>query len=351
MRKAIEECAELESRTTRRDCLRILGMLGVGLAASNVLPVASEAKISNGLHQVSKTRPAMGTFVNITVVNASRDKALEAIEKGFSRIEELEKVFSRYSDGTPVSWLNRKGALADVPPELAAVMSKAAYFHIVSNGCFDITVQPLVDLYKNTFAATGKLPSTAQVKEKLELVDADGIRVNKKGISLLKDGMGITLDGIAGGFIVDETANALKRAGVQYALINAGGDIRAIGGNGPNQPWKVGITDPNKRKEYVQVVALNSGAVATSGSYEVCFDKAKTHHHILDTRTGSSPVNTTSVTITAPTTMEADALSTAVFVKGPQEGIQLVNSLKNVEALIMTRGARRFQSSGWKAVS
>lgn len=340
---------QLENLTSRRDCLKIMGVLGLGMVISNVWPTSSEAKLSSNLHQVSRTRPLMGTFVNINVLHSSPDAAVEAVEKGFSRMEELIEIFNRYSSHTPVSWLNRNGHLREVCPELAAVMSKAAYFHFVSQGSFDITVQPLVDLYKRTFAQTGQAPSPAKVKETLALVDADQIKFDKHGIRLLKEGMGITLDGIAKGYIVDEAANTLKGMGIRYALINAGGDIRAIGGNGPHKPWKIGITDPRKRKAYLQVVELNSGAVATSGNYEVYFDRERLYHHIIDTHSGRSPRNTVSVTVTAPTVMEADALSTAVFVEGMEKGLQLIDSLPQVEALVLAKGNQRLASKGWKA--
>ncbi|MDO9462959.1 MAG: FAD:protein FMN transferase [Deltaproteobacteria bacterium] len=338
-----------QALTSRRDCLKIIGMLGLGMAVPSVWPTSSEAKLSNGLNQVSRTLPLMGTFVNITVLHPSQDKTVEAVEKGFSRMEELVKVFDRYSNSTPVSWLNHKGQLKDVCPDLALVMSKAAYFHFLSQGSFDVTIQPLVDLYKEAFARTGHAPSSEKVKEKLALVDADNIQFNKQGISFLKEGMGITLDGIAKGYIVDEAANTLKKIGIQYALINAGGDIRAIGGNGPNKSWKIGITDPRKQKPYLQTIALNNGAVATSGNYEVYFDREKLYHHIIDTHTGRSPRDMASVSITAPTVMEADALSTTVFVEGIEKGMQLVETLPNVEAMvIIASGNKKFASKGWK---
>ncbi|MEW5949283.1 MAG: FAD:protein FMN transferase [Thermodesulfobacteriota bacterium] len=337
-----------QALTSRRDCLKIIGMLGLGMAVPNVFATSSEARLSNGLNQVSRTLPLMGTFVNITVLHPSQDKAVEAVEKGFARMEKLVRVFDRYSSSTPVSWLNHKGQIKDVCPELAQVMSKASYFHFLSQGSFDITVQPLVDLYKETFARTSHAPSMEKVREKLSLVDADKIQFNKQGIRFLKDGMGITLDGIAKGYIVDEAANTLKKIGVQYALINAGGDIRAIGGNGPNKSWKIGITDPRKQKPYLQTIALNNGAVATSGNYEVYFDREKLYHHIIDTHTGRSPRNMASVSITAPTVMEADALSTTVFVEGIEKGIQLVETLPNVEVMVITGGNKKFASRGWK---
>jgi thiamine biosynthesis lipoprotein len=337
-----------QALTSRRDCLKIIGMLGLGIAVPNVWPTSSEAKLSNGLHQVSRSLPLMGTFVNITVLHPSQDKAIEAVEQAFSRIEELIKIFNRHSSDTPVSWLNHKGQIKDVCPELAAVMSKSAYFHFLSQGSFDITVRPLVDLYKEAFAKTGHAPSSEKVKEKLALVDADNIQFNKQGIRFLKEGMGITLDGIAKGYIVDEAANALKKMGVQYALINAGGDIRAIGGNGPNKSWKIGITDPRKQKPYLQTIGLNNGAVATSGNYEVYFDREKLYHHIIDTHTGRSPRDMASVSITAPTVMEADALSTTVFIEGIEKGLRLVETLPNVEAMVITSGNKKFASKGWK---
>ncbi|MBW2645677.1 MAG: FAD:protein FMN transferase [Deltaproteobacteria bacterium] len=338
----------MEEMVDRRNCLKLMGILGFGVAAPALIAKPSEGKLPANLHQVNRTRPLMGTFVNITIVDASRDKAEEVQEKAFARMTELVKIFDRHATDTPVSWLNTKGTLNDISPEIAAVFHQAAYFNHISKGAFDITVLPLVNLYKETFAKTGAPPTVRQIKEKMALVDYDKVKIDKQGIRFLKEGMQITLDGIAKGYIIDQAANLIERHGIKYALINAGGDIRAIGGNGPEKAWKVGIRDPWGRKEYIEVLELNNGAVATSGNYERYFDKDKRHHHIVDKTTGDSPRETISATVVAPTVMEADALSTTLFVLTPPDSVNLAHSLADIETMIIARGGRTFRSQGWK---
>lgn len=345
LKKAMEEMVD------RRNCLKLMGVLGFGVAAPALIAKPSEGKLSANFHHVSRTRPLMGTFVNITILDPSHDKAEEAQGKAFARMSELVKIFDRHSPDTPVSWLNKKGALRDVSPELAAVLHQTAYFNHVSTGAFDITVLPILELYKETFAQTGNPPAPEQVKEKMALVDCDSVKMDRKGIKFLKDGLQITLDGIAKGYIVDEAAHVLEREGIKYALINAGGDIRALGGNGPEKAWKIGVRDPWGKREYREVLELNNGAVATSGNYERYFDNDKRHHHIVDKATGDSPQETVSATVVAPTVMEADALSTALFVLNPHESINLAHSLANIETMVIARGGRTFRSNGWERVS
>ncbi|MBW2742244.1 MAG: FAD:protein FMN transferase [Deltaproteobacteria bacterium] len=163
--------------------------------------------------------------------------------------------------------------------------------------------------------------------------------------------MQISLDGIAKGYIVDQAANLIKLNGIKYALINAGGDVRVIGGNGPDKAWQIGIKDPLEKREVTELFKLNNGAVATSGNYENYFDKDKIHHHIIDTSTGDSPFQTISTTVIAPTVMQADALSTSLFIHNPKDGINLADSLSNIEALIIAKGGIKYQSSGWNNVT
>ncbi|MFH1075254.1 MAG: FAD:protein FMN transferase [Pseudomonadota bacterium] len=119
------------------------------------------------------------------------------------------------SSTATVSWLNKKNILRDVPPELAIVFS---------HGAFDITVLPLLDLYKLTFAKTGSAPSQQEIKDTIALTRFDNIKMNKREIRLPKEGMQITLDGIATGYIVDQAIYLMEQRGIKYALINAGGD-------------------------------------------------------------------------------------------------------------------------------
>jgi len=340
-----------EKMVNRRNCLKLMGVFGLGLAAPAIVAKPAEGKHLDNLHSISRTRPLMGTLVNITIADSSRDKAEKIVEKAFAKIIELEKIFNRHADNTPVSWLNQKGFLKDMSPELADVLHQSAFYNYISKGTFDITVLPLLELYKKSYESTGSFPSFRQINEKMKLVNFENIKIDKNGVRLLKDGMQISLDGIAKGYIVDQAANLIKLNGIKYALINAGGDVRVIGGNGPNKAWKIGIKDPLEKKEFTEVLELNNGAVATSGNYENYFDKNKIHHHIIDTSTGDSPVQTISATVLAPTVMQADALSTSLFIHNPKDSINLADSLSNTEALIIAKGGRKYRSSGWNNIT
>ena len=167
-------------------------------------------------------------------------------------------------------------------------------------------------------------------------------------ISLSDEGMGITLDGIAKGYIVDRASEVLARFGVVNHLINAGGDIRTCGTAAKGKKWKVAIQDPAKKGEYPDIISLSTGAIATSGNYEIFYDREKVFHHIVNGKTGRSPQFSSSVSITAPTVAEADALATAVFVLEPDHGVSLIDSVSSYECFIIDRRGNRRTSTNWQ---
>ncbi|MFH1075969.1 MAG: FAD:protein FMN transferase [Pseudomonadota bacterium] len=335
----------------RRDYLKLMGLVGFGVTAPILVTNPIAGKQHDKSHHVSKTRPLMGCLVNIDILDSSKDKAEEVLDQAFARMAELVNIFNRHATNTPVSRLNKESVLKDAPPELTLLLSHSAYYNRISNGAFDITMLPLLELYKKTFEKSGAAPSQQEINDKIALTGFDNIKMNKHEIRLSKEGMQITFDGIATGYIVDQAVYLMEQRGIKYALINAGGDIRAIGGNGPDKAWKVGIKDPWGGKECLAAFELNNGAVATSGNYEQFFDKDKLYNHIIDPSTGLSPRQTVSTTAIAPTTMEADALSTTLFLLEPHESVGLADSLANIEAMVISRNKEQIYSQGWKQLS
>ena len=335
----------------RRSFLKISGILGMGLGATAVLPSGAEAvKFNQELHKVTKTRLAMGTFVSMTLLHSSKDQAQQAMGEAFEEIDRLTREMSRFDSATAIAQLNRQGAVKDVSPEVAAVINRALEYHQISNGAFDISVQPVVDLFKDSFSnGKGAPPARARLESALRLVNAADIRVSGRDIQFRKDGMGITLDGIAKGYIVDRASEILASHKISNHLINAGGDIRTMGHKRFGKPWTVAIQDPQKKKAYPDIIHLTSGAIATSGNYEVYFDREKMFHHIVNPATGFSPDTSSSVSVLAHTAMDADALSTTVFVMDPDKGIRFINSLPGTECLIVDKGAKKMASAGWKS--
>ena len=341
-----------QAKLDRRDFLRLSGILGIGLAACPLsAPLAEAVRFDNQLYKVSKSAIGMGTLVSITVLDPSRDHAEEAIAQAFQEIERLSKVLSRYDNETPLSQLNQSQVLKDAPAELLFVMEKSLHYHRVSHGFFDITIKPVLDVLAQSPMDQGdvSLPNET-ITRLLEVVDSRLISLDGSAIAFKRDGMGITLDGIAKGFIVDSAIQKLMQHGIQHALLNAGGDIRTIGDKGNNRPWKIAIEDPSKKRNYPDTIAITNGSIATSGNYEVFFDREKVLHHIVNPKTGLSPLIYTSVSVTAPTALEADALSTTLFLLDPTRGMRLINALPLCESLIITRNQYKIKSNGWEGI-
>lgn len=335
----------------RRSFVKLSGLLGLGVASAGILPVTAEAvKFNKKMYKVSKTRLSMGTFVSMILIHSSRDEAQEVMGRAFDEIDRLTGLMNRFDERTAVGQLNREGSLKDLPPEVAEVISRALYHHRLSKGSFDISVKPVVDLFKEKMTGGDKvLPTEDELKQALELVDSNKIELEDRAIYFKKPGMGITLDGIAKGYIVDRASTTIAGLNIKNFLINAGGDIRTAGARADKKPWTVAIQDPLKEKNYPDIIRMNNGAIATSGNYEIYYDREKMFHHLVDPKTGLSPEFSTSVSVIAPTTMDADALATGVFVMGPVKGMEFINSLPQCESLIIAKDGTQRKSGGWKS--
>lgn len=349
----MKEMNDLLRPLDRRSFLRISGLLGLGAATATFLPASAQAvSFNKKMMLVSKTRLAMGTFVSMTLLHPSKDQAEQAMERAFEEIDRLSGLMSRYDQASAVTFVNKEGRARDLPPELVQVISSALHFYSLTGGAFDITVKPVVDLFQEKLGNDKKTwPTENELKDLLRLVDSRKVELQGNSLHFKDSGMGITLDGIAKGFIVDRASSVLTTQGIENHLINAGGDIRTRGTKEGGRPWTVAIQDPLKRKNYPDVVTMKDGAIATSGNYEVYFDQEKMFHHIVDPKTGFSPHLSTSVSIMAKTTMEADALATGVFVMGPEQGTRFVDGVPSCQSLIISKDGTSLRSKGWKRSS
>jgi thiamine biosynthesis lipoprotein len=337
----------------RRAFLKLSGLLGLGMASATVIPAAAEAvSFNKRMVKVSKTRLAMGSFVSMTLLHPSKDQAEEAMDAAFDEIDRLSGLLSRYDHASAVYDLNTHGRLQGVPPEVAQVVASSLHYHRLTGGYFDITVKPVVDLFQQKLGGEKKIqPTDAEIRDLLKRVDARNIELMNQSLSFKAEGMGITLDGIAVGFIVDRVSELLVARGIRNHLINARGDIRTSGCKEDGKPWTVAVQDPWKRKAYPDVVHMGDGAISTSGNYEIYYDREKMFHHIVNPKTGLSPDGVTSGTIIAATTMEADALATALCVMSPSQGTEFVNGLAACESLVIGKDGAMWKSKGWKSAA
>jgi thiamine biosynthesis lipoprotein len=328
----------------RRQALRITAVAGVSLALGGGL-VASLLRRA-GLHRVSETRLQLGTIVTVTVVHPEADEAREMVGAAFGEIERLEAILSRYRPSTPVATLNREGVVVGAPAELVEVTARALEYARITGGAFDVTVAPLLDLYARAARSGGGLPGRARVEEALARVDYRALRLEGSDIAFERPGMALTLDGIAKGYVVDRTARVLASSGAERVMVDAGGDIAATEGHPSDDPWRIAIQDPRDEGAHLGVLQLRGQCVASSGDYVETFTQDRRLHHILDPRTGFSPERVSGATVVARSAMDADALSTSVFVLGPEAGLDLLEGLDDVEGMIVTKDQRQLRTRG-----
>ncbi|MBL7081207.1 MAG: FAD:protein FMN transferase [Candidatus Omnitrophica bacterium] len=262
----------------------------------------------------------MGTVVEVISPEKETAKIV------FAEMRRIENLLSIHKEESEIARLNKQGKLT-VSEETLYVIKKAAQFWQTTDGAFDITVAPLVELW-GFLSRNFHVPEEAEIKETLERVGLEKVEINENIIKFRVDGMEIDLGAIAKGFAVDCAIKKLKEAGIVNALINAGGDIYCLGDRF-GKPWRVKIRNTDT------LLKLKDKAVATSGGDEQYFSIGKRRFcHILNPKTGM-PVESEirSVTVITDHCLTADALATVIFVKGLKEAQVLVDSF-NAEAII-----------------
>ena len=299
------------------------------------------------LKKVEQTKELMSTYYTITVYDTDEGKANNSIEKAFEEIQRIDDVLSIYKNSSEANRLNEDGFIENASYDLLYNVERSLYYANLSDGAFDITVQPILDLYTHTFNDLKRPPTEEEINETLILINYKNIILSKdkKSIKLSKKGMKITLGGIAKGYAVERAIDILNKEGIQHALVNAGGNMRAIGNKG-TEDWQIALENPRNKQEYITIIPLNNNAVSTSGDYERYFNENKTFHHIVNPKTGYSAIELISVTIITDNAMDADALSTSVFVLGKEKGLKLIEDL-GVKGLIITREKGIIKSSGF----
>jgi thiamine biosynthesis lipoprotein len=288
----------------------------------------------------------MDTFFIITVYSDNPEAAETALTEAFYEIKKIESELSVYKDDSEVSRLNRKKTIKSPSEDLKINIEKALHYSYLSDGAFDITVQPILDLYNRSFIEKGYAPSAKMINGELKKIGYKRIII-KGGEIRIGDNQRITLGGIAKGYAVEKAVEILKRHNIAMALVDAGGNMRALGKK-PEGAWNVAMADPRDVNNYIATIPLDNNAVSTSGDYERYFDDEMKYHHIINPKTGYSATELISVTIVTDNAFDADALSIAVFVLGKEKGMKLIESLPGVEGLIITREREILKSSGFK---
>lgn len=322
--------------------------LAVSLSAAGLRLGGRWQDAEPATHPVSTVRrsaPGLGTTVTIEVCHAEPATAEQAIAAAFQALSEVEDVLSLYRPQSQINELNSRGVLNDPHPYWHTVLSAAQELAARSQGAFDVTVQPLWALYA-TAAQQGRLPLADELKATLDRVNWQHLQVTPQRLALTHPNAQITLNGIAQGFATDVMLAAVRSAGVQHALIDAG-ELSSCGEDAQHQPWSTGIQHPRHPESYAALTHLDGRCLATSGDYATSFRDDFTAHHILDPRTGRSPSELASVSVLAPQALWADGLSTAIMVLGAERGWELLQQYSHVDALLIDKEGRVRATAGF----
>jgi len=298
-----------------------------------------------------ETRDLMGTYVKV-VIYADEGIAEEAINVAFARMEEIERIATTWDSEGEAFKLNQNGYSDTPSDELLELINLSLYYSELTDGSFDITIQPLLDLWEynpdadKQFWELDESTQKPEINKALKLVGTDQIIIKDNTISFKEEGTKITLGGIAKGYAVDEALEVLKGMGIKYALVDAGGDIGTIGSKPDNELWDIALVNPDDTSQSLATFRVSDKAVTTSGNYERYFDPEAKVGHIMDPKTGYSVTGCISVTIIADSCTQADVLATGVFVMGPEDGMRLVDSLDDVECFIVDADRIIHRSSG-----
>jgi len=293
---------------------------------------------------IEDNRLLLDTVVSIKLFRSNRE---DVLDEAFTLIEKYEDQLSRYKKSSEIALINAAspGTSVTVSPETVELIKTALNYAELSEGSFDPSIAPLVDLW-----GIGKenphIPTAKEIEKVLPLVDYASVIIDKDTgtVTLKKDGMNLDLGGITKGWIADRVGEFLIENGEKHFLINLGGNVLVHGGKpegkSGNKPFKIGMQNPfDDRGRYLGVFSLKEGSVVSSGIYERFFEsEGVRYHHILSTADGFPVDNDLSaVTILSEQSIDGDALSTTVFTLGLESGLKLVRSLEGIEAAFVTR--------------
>ena len=276
-----------------------------------------------------RTQTAMDT---LCTVNAFEDGTKKLYDEIFERLAQIEKEFSATLPDSEISQINSMAGISAVQTneEVLNVMDFALKTAWISDGAFTPAAGPLVDLWGiNTDHQ--RIPSQAEINKALELVDFGCVGLSRDSVFLRKAGMKVNLGGIVKGFAADEVCKILKKHNVKKAVVDLGGNIYVYGKKSDGSKWTVGIKNPDSPSSAPLLrLCINENSVVTSGSYERFFEAdGKKYHHIFNPATGfPADSGIVSATVISPSSIAADALSTATFVLGVEKSFKLLDKFK-----------------------
>ncbi len=293
------------------------------------------------------SRAMMGTEVSVHLWHESSEDGLAVVEDAFDEVTRIEELMSTYIESSEISQINRAAAEAPVAAgdELIQLILRSLDISMLTRGAFDITYDSVGQYYD---FRERQRPDAETIEEELKRIDYRLVEVDRLAgtVRFLAPGVRINLGGIAKGYAVERAVSLLRSRGIRHAIVTAGGDSRLLGDR-LGQPFMVGIRDPRKEDEVALTIPLEDEAISTSGDYERYFEEdGQRYHHIIEPATGLPASGVHSATIVGPDAVLTDALSTAVFVLGVDQGLTLISTLPDYEGIVIDADGRLFYSDG-----
>jgi len=387
----------------------LTALLIVLVVAGSFLKQTEETTQEADLLVFSQTEDMMDTYITVTLYAEDQETADTGFQEAFDQFSYVNSIASRFDPNSELYMLNSQGTLQSPSPDLVSMIQTSIAYNVITQGAFDITILPLLNLWSNplslfsiplsyaedlnnsilpqslrdefdTFEPTlyalnesptiswsdqyqswtvssswqkyylllledsisvtanfWYLPYESQsvyINETKLLVGSDKITIDDDSITLFKGSL-LTLDGIAKGYAADLALAKLTDLGFEHALIDAGGDIATNGAKPDGSPWTAALVNPENTSEFLATFELSGQSIATSGNYIRYFDENASAGHILDPISGRTSEASSSCTIIASNCTVADILATGVFVLGPEVGIDVVEGLLEIEAMVL----------------
>jgi thiamine biosynthesis lipoprotein len=282
----------------------------------------------------------MGNHFELSVVSDSEEWANEKIDAGINEIRRIERLLTTFSDDSETNYINRNAGIMPVPVsrETYNLIERSIRISEVTQGAFDITYGSIDKRLWNFDVNMTSLPDKITAKKMVRLINFRNIVLDEKNctVFLREEGMRIGFGGIGKGYAADRARQVMKEQGVESGVVNASGDMSAWGVQPNGKKWTVGIANPDSSHEIFSYMTITDMAVATSGNYEkfIMID-GKKYSHTINPRTGLPVSGIKSVTIITTNAEIADAMATPVMIMGINAGLDMINQIKNIEAVII----------------
>jgi thiamine biosynthesis lipoprotein len=287
-----------------------------------------------------KALKLMGNHFEISAVSDNETWANERIDAGIREIQRIEKLLTTFNEESETSLVNRYAGMAPVTVsrETFDLIERSLRISRVTQGSFDISYGSIDKRLWNFDTNMKALPDKETAKKMVRLINYRNIILDDENctVFLKEKGMRIGFGGIGKGYAAERARYVMKSEGVESGIVNASGDLTTWGLQPNGQPWTIGIADPNHSNQLFSYINVTNMAVATSGNYEkFVVINGKKYSHTIDPRTGLPVSGIKSVTIITLNAEIADAMATPVMVMGLKAGMNLINQMKDIEAIVI----------------